>query len=112
MTDPEKRNLQQIQTNTTDAAELDQPVKVDTVHGDEATKVLANYNGPLEWTPDEEKKLVRKVDRRLLSILVLTYGLQYYDKAMLSQAVRSTQILRISYTVLILHHKGTIRPPR
>ena len=58
MADLEKRNLEQIQTNTTGTAELDQPVKVDTVHGDEATKVLANYNGPLEWTPEEEKKLV------------------------------------------------------
>ncbi|KAF7196887.1 putative transporter [Pseudocercospora fuligena] len=86
MTYLEKQNLEQTHTNTTDAAELEQPVKVDTVHGDEATKVLANYNGPLEWTSSEEKKLVRKVDRRLLSILVLTYGLQYYDKAMLSQA--------------------------
>ncbi|KAK5101135.1 hypothetical protein LTS08_004741 [Lithohypha guttulata] len=59
---------------------------VDTVHNDEATKVLASYTGDEHWTPEEEKLLVRKIDRRLLPLLILTYGLQYYDKAMLSQA--------------------------
>ncbi|PLB51437.1 MFS general substrate transporter [Aspergillus steynii IBT 23096] len=59
---------------------------VDTVHQDEALKVLQNYTGDETWTPAEEKKLVRKIDRKLLPLLCLTYGLQYYDKAMLSQA--------------------------
>lgn len=60
---------------------------VDTVHGDEAAKVFANYTGEQEWTEAEEKKLQRKIDWRLLPVLCITYGLQYYDKAMLSQAV-------------------------
>jgi MFS family permease len=59
---------------------------LDTTHTDEAMKVLANYDGETTWTPEEEKKLVRRIDRKLLSLLVCTYGLQYYDKAMLSQA--------------------------
>lgn len=60
---------------------------VDTVHQDEAMKVLATYDGDLHWDPQEEKVLVRKIDKRLMPILILTYGLQYYDKAMLAQAV-------------------------
>jgi hypothetical protein len=60
---------------------------VDTVHNDEALKVLAQYAGDTSWTEQEEKKLRHKIDRRLLSILCITYGLQYYDKAMLGQAV-------------------------
>lgn len=79
--------LEQIATNTEDAADLEKTIQVDTLHNDEAVKVLASYDGPQEWTPEEEKKVVRKIDRKLLSLLVLTYGLQYYDKAMLSQAV-------------------------
>ena len=67
--------------------ELKKTITVDTLHNDEAVKVLANYQGELEWTEPEEKKLIKKIDRRLLSIVVTTYGLQYYDKAMLSQAV-------------------------
>ncbi|KAF2426568.1 MFS transporter [Tothia fuscella] len=59
---------------------------VDTVHNDEALKVLAHYSGDQDWTEKEEKQLRHKVDRRLLSILCITYGLQYYDKAMLGQA--------------------------
>lgn len=78
--------LQQIPTSS-DVAELEKTVQVDTVHTDEAMKVLAAYSGPVEWTPQEEKKLVRKIDLKLLSILCLTYALQYYDKGMLSQAV-------------------------
>lgn len=60
---------------------------VDTVHQDEALRVLAQYAGDKTWTPGEEKKLVRRIDGRLLTLLIITYGLQYYDKAMLSQAV-------------------------
>lgn len=71
----------------TTADDLQKSVTVDTIHNDEAMKVLAAYSGDQEWTPKEEKKLLRKIDRRLLSILCVTYGLQYYDKAMLSQAV-------------------------
>lgn len=67
--------------------ELKKTVTVDTLHNDEGLRVLANYQGEVEWTKAEEKKLVRKIDRRLLVILCVTYGLQYYDKAMLSQAV-------------------------
>lgn len=60
---------------------------IDTVHNDEALKVLNNYHGDETWTEQEEKKLRRKIDWKLLTILCGTYGLQYYDKAMLSQAV-------------------------
>ncbi|PLN78361.1 MFS general substrate transporter [Aspergillus taichungensis] len=59
---------------------------IDTLHQDEALKVLAAYTGDESWTPEEEKKLVRRIDFKVLPLLCLTYGLQYYDKAMLSQA--------------------------
>lgn len=67
--------------------ELKKSSTIDTVHQDEAVKVLVAYDGDETWTAAEEKLVVRKIDRRLLPLLVLTYGLQYYDKAMLSQAV-------------------------
>ncbi|KAH8898870.1 MFS general substrate transporter [Thozetella sp. PMI_491] len=64
-----------------------QPSKtVDTVHNDEAMRVLATYDGDLTWTDEEEKKLRRKTDWKLMPILCATYSLQYYDKAMLGQA--------------------------
>jgi len=59
----------------------------DTVHNDQAVRVLAAYHGNEEWSQAEEKKVLKKIDRRLIPLLVITYGLQYYDKAMLSQAV-------------------------
>lgn len=60
---------------------------VDTIHHDEALKVLASYDGESTWTAAEEDKLRRKIDWMLMPVLCMTYGLQYYDKAMLSQAV-------------------------
>lgn len=60
-----------------------------TVHGDEALKVLQAYSGEQEWTEKEEEKLRRKLDWKLMPVLCATYGLLYYDKAMLSQAVRT-----------------------
>ncbi|EME81390.1 uncharacterized protein MYCFIDRAFT_52082 [Pseudocercospora fijiensis CIRAD86] len=53
---------------------------------DEAAKVLNTYDGSLHWTDAEERKLRRKLDWKLMPVLCLTYGLQYYDKAMLSHA--------------------------
>jgi hypothetical protein len=41
----------------------------------------------LKWTPKDEKKLVSRIDRKLLPLLIITDGMQYHDKAMLSQAV-------------------------
>ncbi|KAF1808941.1 MFS general substrate transporter [Eremomyces bilateralis CBS 781.70] len=66
--------------------DLHKTMTVDTIHGDEAMKVLAAYRGEETWTEQEEKSLRRKIDLKLMSILCMTYGLQYYDKAMLSQA--------------------------
>ena len=67
--------------------DLEQKPTVDAVRADEGLKILATYTGDREWTPEEEKKLVRKIDLRLLTLLTLSYGLQYYDKALLGQAV-------------------------
>lgn len=53
---------------------------VDTIHHDEALKVLANYQGETTWSEEEEKTLRRKVDWKLMPVLCITYGLQYYDK--------------------------------
>jgi hypothetical protein len=78
--------------NAAHLEDIKKTITVDTLHNDEALKVLAAYQGDETWTEEEEKKLTRKIDRRLLSILCITYGLQYYDKAMLSQAVRCVSV--------------------
>ncbi|OBT43615.1 hypothetical protein VE00_05249 [Pseudogymnoascus sp. WSF 3629] len=58
----------------------------DTVHFDEALKVLQKYDGDQTWTDQEEKRVRRIIDWKLMPVLCITYCLQYYDKAMLSQA--------------------------
>lgn len=83
----EKQIIDTQETTPKTLEELKHTRTIDTIHQDEALQILAQYAGEETWTPDEEKKLVRRLDRKLISLLVVTYGLQYYDKAMLSQAV-------------------------
>ena len=75
---PDSRKSAENGSHTLD--ELKQTDTIDTVHNDEALRVLAAYAGEETWTAEEEKRVVKKIDRRLLPLLVLTYGLQYYDK--------------------------------
>ena len=80
-------SVSQLESGKDDAAGPAKAAPVDTVHQDEAMRVLEAYDGEPEWSEEEEKKLRRKLDWRLMPVLCATYGLQYYDKAMLSQAV-------------------------
>ncbi|GJN73281.1 MFS transporter [Purpureocillium lilacinum] len=41
---------------------------------------------PIEIDAETNKRLLRKIDWRLMPVLCFTYALQYYDKAILSQA--------------------------
>lgn len=88
----DQENLEKIDVHLQHAEEanvIKAARTVDTVHNDEAVKVLEAYSGDQSWTEEEERKLKRKIDWRLMPILCMTYGLVYYDKAMLSQAVSS-----------------------
>lgn len=91
------KNAQEIQTEhgstptpTPQGPDLEKSFTVDTVHQDEALRVLANYDGQETWDKEEEKQLRKKIDRRLLPILCVTYALQYYDKGMTFLSVMST----------------------
>jgi hypothetical protein len=73
----EKTIIQQHDGAAHTLEELKHTQTIDTIHQDEALRVLAQYAGDETWTPEEEKKLVRRVDRKLMSLLIVTYGLQY-----------------------------------
>lgn len=54
---------------------------------DEALKVLEGENGEtFELTPEDERKLLRKIDWNLMPMLCLVYGLNYLDKTTVSYA--------------------------
>lgn len=71
---PQEIHREEQEAYTPEALDLDKNVVVDTVHKDEAMKVLANYTGDEAWDQQEERQLRRKIDRRLLPILCITYG--------------------------------------
>lgn len=60
---------------------------IDNVHMDDGMKVFATYSRERTWDASEEKALLRKIDWKVMPLLFSTYALQFYDKAMLSQAV-------------------------
>lgn len=71
---PQEIHHEEHETSSPLGADIHKHVVVDTVHKDEAMKVLANYVGDEAWDKEEEKRLRRKIDRRLLPILCFTYG--------------------------------------
>lgn len=52
---------------------------------DEALKIFAEGE-VITLTPEEEKRLLRKIDWNLMPLLCLVYGLNYLDKTTLSYA--------------------------
>jgi hypothetical protein len=86
---PTEIQSEDLKSPDMDVEDANKLATIDTVHQDEALKVLAAYDGEQAWTEKEEKQVRRIIDFRLMPVLCITYGLQYYDKAMLSQAVCS-----------------------
>ncbi|KAI5860179.1 major facilitator superfamily transporter allantoate [Durotheca rogersii] len=61
--------------------------QVDGSDPDEALKLVAARQGEaIVWTPKEERRLLRKIDRHLMPFLCIVYGLNYLDKTTLSYA--------------------------
>ncbi|KAI4601006.1 hypothetical protein KJ359_013171 [Pestalotiopsis sp. 9143b] len=59
----------------------------DTNDADEAYKVFAAQAGEhLTITPEEERRLLKKIDWNLMPLLCLCYGLNYLDKTAISYA--------------------------
>lgn len=52
-----------------------------SVHKDEESP-----SSQLEWTPEEEKKLVRKVDLRVFPMMCIVFGLSLLDRTNISAA--------------------------
>jgi hypothetical protein len=77
-----------VQCNKTSTIGVQRPAitVVDTTRSNDVRSILPHAEDE-RWTPAEEKNLVRKIDMKLMPILMITYGLQYYDKVMISQAV-------------------------
>jgi len=93
---PSEIHLELTKTPGMDVEDGNKLTTIDTVHQDEALKVLTAYVGEETWTEKEETQVRRIIDFRLMPVLCITYGLQYYDKAMLSQAVGSLRLAHVS----------------
>jgi hypothetical protein len=77
---PQEVREEHTATSGSDGTELKKTLTIDTVHNDEALKVLATYSGEETWDEKEEKLVTTKIDKRLLPILCATYGLVSFRK--------------------------------
>jgi ACS family allantoate permease-like MFS transporter len=94
MTDAEKPTVTPPALDIEMTASSDAPEKlegtilkhVDKNDVDEAYKIFASQGETIVITPEEEKKLLRKIDRNLMPLLCIVYGLNYLDKTTVSYA--------------------------
>ncbi|KAI9172837.1 Thiamine pathway transporter THI73 [Paramyrothecium foliicola] len=64
-----------------------QPVAADLTLADKAMSAeLENARSGVTIDAESSRKLLKRIDRRVMPVLCFTYALQYYDKALLSQA--------------------------
>ncbi|EEQ32054.1 membrane transporter [Microsporum canis CBS 113480] len=78
------------QTSREERAEIADPEKNQKAVGvsedaDEAMKAFAE-GGPIELTPEDNKRLLRIIDWKLMPMMCVVYGLNYLDKTTLSYA--------------------------
>jgi hypothetical protein len=76
------------------------------VYKDEALKVLAAATDTSLSHEADEKWLIRKIDFKLMPIMIFTCRLQYYNKSMLGQAVSVDN--NVEQAHLLTHSSGTI----
>jgi ACS family allantoate permease-like MFS transporter len=95
MADPEKSTVPDQAPDIEKTAPVNEPEHVDGAFmkhvdrndADEAYKIFAGHEGEtILMTPLEEKKLLRKIDRNLMPLLCIVYGLNYLDKTTVSYA--------------------------
>lgn len=79
--DPEKASIAQEKVGNVILKHADRN------DADEALKVLEGENGEvIELTPEDERKLLRKIDWHIMPMLCIVYGLNYLDKTTVSYA--------------------------
>lgn len=81
--DIEKKAISNDESHQQDMSVIKHADKNDA---DEAYKVFVAQGEVVALTPEEERKLLRKIDRNLLPLLCVVYGLNYLDKTTVSYA--------------------------
>lgn len=85
-----------VVSNTAGPEKIGIIAHADKNDADEAYKVFAAQGGEvIVITPEEERRLLRKIDLNLMPLLCIVYGLNYLDKTTVSYA--SVMGLKVSH---------------
>jgi hypothetical protein len=93
----DKHDISQIERTVSDADDFNK----DHINYDRIDKELAQYASAtrVEISPEDDKRLKRMIDKRVLSIMIFTYFLQALDKGTMSFA----SIMGIQEDLGLLH---------
>ncbi len=83
MTTKEPPSTDQIESADVIAPVVEAPTKT-TPAGEKAAQFLATVGGDRTFTPEEEKRVLRRIDLRVLPLLLGAYFFQQLDKSSLS----------------------------
>ncbi|KZT57446.1 putative MFS allantoate transporter [Calocera cornea HHB12733] len=59
---------------------------VDSKQADEAMEIVNNESSAVSFTPEQERRLLRKIDWHIMPLMCIVYALQFWDKTTLSYA--------------------------
>jgi hypothetical protein len=78
----DKHDISQLERTVSDAEDFNK----DHIDYDRIDKEVAKYAGAtrVEISPEEDKRLKRMIDKRVLSVMIFTYFLQALDKGTMS----------------------------
>lgn len=69
-----EEQIRQVNTTQSQPHHLSEKVH----HGDQALQILRTHYEP--FTPEEERRVLRKIDMRLMPFMLIVNGLQFVDK--------------------------------
>lgn len=71
-----------------DEIALEKPSNVDELNLKDVGAKYSTLADGIQFTPEQERKYLRRVDLRLMPLLFITWGLQYVDKGILNSAAK------------------------
>lgn len=71
-------HVETMQTDNQDHDFMDAKLRASVLDGDAALKLLHTHYEP--YTKEEEKKVLRKIDLRLVVVMLVVNGIQFIDK--------------------------------
>jgi hypothetical protein len=103
--DTDKHGTPAIELETVATTQTEAQYSQKVQDGDEALKILHEEFEP--YTEEEEKRVLRKIDIRLVLLMLIVNGLQFVDKSVSTCTSESQNLLYHKVLTIPDHHVGS-----